>query len=801
LGPANGRSYTPPASSRTRVATWPTATRRRSTTHPEVPVEAETLLTLFRIVVGTAVIAFFVAWAVRRATFLWQLTTRVARPNPVRDIRKAFKANLKQALINIFGNRKLLKWSLPGIAHFWVMWAFFVLQTTLLEAAGELYVGPEFTLPLLNDISLLGITAYDVLGFFQDSLGLLSLTGIVIFAAIRFAQDPRSMGRRSRFTGSNLNQGWWVLAAEVLVVWTIWVAHGVRWAEGHAPTEAAFVSRFFGQQLVGIDTLTLEWIGAINLVVHFAIVGGFLVFTLHSKHLHILTIAFQELTRDPERTTALGKLETDKIDMEAMDEDTVLGVGTIEQFTFDRYLDFMSCTECGRCQTQCPAWNTGKPLSPKMLIMDLRDHLYAKGPFLLDQANGASEDDLAEQAEALGDVINIPLVGDAPGEPSVIDFDVLWSCTTCGACVEECPVDIQHVDTIVDMRRYKAMMESSFPQEAGVMLRNVENAGDPWGVGQAKREEWTEKLDFDIPVLQPGSDAGGEYEYLFWTGCAGAVDDRSKKITQATAQLLHDAGVEFAILGKNETCTGDPARRLGMEYLFQMLAEANVELLKSVGAEKTKIVAWCPHCFNTIKNEYPDFDGHFEVLHHSEVLAKLIDEGRLVATNQLDKRITYHDPCYLGRHNDVYATPRKVVDAVPGLQPTEMGRCRSNGFCCGAGGARMWMEENIGKRVNMDRVDEALELDPELISTACPYCTTMLSDGIAQKVQEGALEDGQVEVLDISEVLARGRMLPLAAQGVAGTAGGNGAGPEPGPEGGTASGETPAGTSAPSAKA
>jgi Fe-S oxidoreductase len=317
------------------------------------------------------------------------------------------------------------------------------------------------------------------------------------------------------------------------------------------------------------------------------------------------------------------------------------------------------------------------------------------------------------------------------------------------------------------MRRYKAMMESSFPQEAGVMLRNVENAGDPWGVGQSKREEWTEKLDFDIPVLQPGSDAGDEYEYIFWTGCAGAVDDRSKKITQATAQLLHDAGVSFAILGKNETCTGDPARRLGMEYLFQMLAQQNVELLKSVGADKTKIVAWCPHCFNTLKNEYPDFDGHFEVVHHSEVLAKLIDEGRLVATNELDKkRITYHDPCYLGRHNEVYSDPAQGGRRGPGpaahrddplpLQRLLLRRRRRAHVDGG----------DIGKRVNMERVDEALEIDPDLISTACPFCTTMLSDGIAQKVQEGALEEGQVEVLDISEVLQRGRLLPMAAQGV-----------------------------------
>ncbi len=716
----------------------------------------ENVLDIFRIVAGTGVIAFFGIWAVRRATFLVRLVG-AARPNPARNIRSAFKANLRDALVNIFGNRKLLRWSLPGIAHFWVMWAFFVLQTTLLEAAGELYVGPEFQLPLLNAISLGGVTAYDVLGFFQDSLGLLSLIGIVIFAAIRLAQDPRNHGRSSRFAGSNLNQGWWVLAAETLVIWTLFVAHGVRFAEGHAPTEAAFVSRMFGDALTGIAPLTLEWIGAINLVVHIAIVGGFLVFTLHSKHLHILTIPFQELTRHPEKHKALGGLETEHIDMDAMDEDTVLGVGEVQQFTFDRFLDFQTCTECGRCQSQCPAWNTGKPLSPKLLIQDLRDHMYAKGPFLLGQI---------DEAEA-GDVIKIPLVGDAPGEAAVIDYDVLWSCTTCGACVEECPVDIQHVDTIVDMRRYKAMMESSFPQEAGTMLRNIENSGDPWGVGQAKREEWTEKLDFEIPRAVPGTELDPEIDHLLWVGCSGAVDDRSRKITVSIAQLLHDAGVKFAILGNNETCTGDSPRRLGMEYLFQMLAEQNVETLKSVGADKRTIVTRCAHCFNALKNEYPDFDGHFEVVHHSEVLARLVDEGRIVVTNELAKRVTYHDPCYLGRHNEVYDDPRATISAVPGVDAVEMNRTRSNGFCCGAGGARMWMEETIGTRVNNDRVDEAVDTGADIIATGCPFCVTMLSDGVAEKVGQGGLADGQVEVLDIAEVLTRGRTAPGTATAAA----------------------------------
>jgi Fe-S oxidoreductase len=730
-------------------------------------VDQDLLLTLIRLGGAVALVAVVGTLAARRVQFLYGLV-RVAAPQPERVTRDAIVGNLKYLLIKVLGQKKLLKWTLPGVAHFFVFWAFLVIQTTLIEAAGELF-DPTFQIPLLNRIELFGITAYDVLGFTQDTMIILTTIGIVIFAAIRLALDPKRTGRSSRFAGSNLNQGWWVLMGEFLVVWTLLIAHGIRAALDHAPTEAAFLSVGIAPLFDGMSPFALELTSALMLIGHLAIVGWFLVFTLNSKHLHVATIPFQEIfARQPK---ALGKLRTEIIDMESMDEDTVLGVGAVEQFGFKHVLDMYTCTECGRCQSQCPAWKTDKPLSPKMLVMDLRDHLYAKGPFLLGK----------ESEEEAADVINMQLVGDSPGqENAVIDYDVLWSCTTCGACVEECPVDIEHVDIIMDMRRYKAMMESSFPQEAGVMLRNVENAGDPWGVGQSKREEWTEKLDFDIPRAQPGMDLDEldpEIEYLFWVGCAGSVDDRSKKISQATAQLLHDAGVKFAILGNNETCNGDPARRLGMEYLFQMLAQTNVELLKSIGADKKKIIAWCPHCFNTLKNEYPDFDGHFDVLHHSEVLARLIDDGRLVATKEIDAKVTYHDPCYLGRHNEVYWTPRKVVDAVPGLQPTEMTRCRSNGFCCGAGGARMWVEENIGKRVNMERVEEALELDPDMISTACPFCTTMLEDGIAQKVQDGTLAERQVEVLDISEVLQRGRLLPMAAQGVAGTGGPNGDAP------------------------
>ncbi|MBW3562931.1 MAG: (Fe-S)-binding protein [Actinobacteria bacterium] len=709
---------------------------------------------------SAAIIAVVAYLSLKRINYLVRLL-RAAEPDPERGSWQAIRGKIKYWFSKILAQEKLLRWSLPGVLHAWIFWSFLIVQLTIIEIFGEVF-DPEFKIPLAGRVSLPGtqLNLLDVTVFMQDVFILLGMVAIAGFLTIRFVQHPGRLGRRSRFAGSNLSHGYWVLMGEFGVTYTLLMIHASRIAEGGeqaAHFEAAFLSQWVGGFLEGMPVDTLHWVAAGMVVAHIGIIGWFLVFTLHSKHLHILTIFPKELVaRQPK---ALGKLPHMEIDMEAMGEDTVLGVGQIEQFKWPYLLDMYTCTECGRCQSQCPAWNTGKPLNPKLLVMDLRDHLWAKGDHLLGK----------ESEEEAADVLNMQLVGDKPGQDNaVIDFDVLWSCTTCGACVEECPVDIEHVDMIVEMRRYKAMMESSFPQEAGAMLRNMENSGNPWGIGAQKREDWMDGLDPQPVRATPGTPLDDDVEYLFWVGCAGSVDDRAKKITRTIAELLNEAGIKYAVLGSGETCTGDPARRLGMEYLFQMMVEQNVETLNSIGADRKTIVAWCPHCFNTLRNEYPDFDGFFEVIHHSELLGHLVDEGRLVATNRLEQRVTYHDPCYLGRHNEVYSAPRKVVDSVPGLQPTEMARCRSNGFCCGAGGARMWMEEDIGKRVNIERIDEALGTNPDLISTACPFCMTMLEDGVAQKVQDGTLTDQQVQVLDVSEVLQRG-MLPMVDPDTAGT--------------------------------
>ncbi len=393
---------------------------------------------------------------------------------------------------------------------------------------------------------------------------------------------------------------------------------------------------------------------------HVLIIVSFLAYLPHSKHLHIATAAFNVYFTS---TRARGRLEPLRFDVP--EEEMRFGAGTVPDLTWKQTLDTFSCTECGRCQDVCPAWTTGKELSPKLLIMALRDQVFEEGPRLIRGEDGFEPS---------------PLV------PNAVTENVVWDCVTCGACVRECPVSIEHVDHIIDLRRHLVMIDSSFPTESEQMLRDVERASNPWGKPQTERADWAAELG--VRVLEPGDPAP---EVLYWVGCAASFDERARTAAQSTAKLLKAAGVDFAILGPRESCTGDPARRIGNEYLFQAHAEQNVGTLNEAGV--TKIVASCPHCFNTLGNEYPDFGGDYEVVHHTELLADLVRSGRL-QVNSGNEGITYHDSCYLARHNDVLEGPRELVEAVG--QPIEMERSGKRTFCCGAGGAHMWMEERAG---------------------------------------------------------------------------------------------------------
>ncbi|MGP3966540.1 (Fe-S)-binding protein [Streptomyces sp. 6N223] len=635
------------------------------------------------------------------------------------------------------GHTRMNSWGLVYLAHWFVAIGFLTLILTLVQAFGQLFQA-DWTLPLLGDF-----TPYAV---YVELLAALTTLGILTLMAIRLASLPSRAGRKSRFAGSTAWQAYFVEYVILIIGVCILLLRGLEGALHHVGGYGAahLVTYPLVAAFDGLSTGTLQnlvyLVALIKLATSmiWAIVLG-LNTTMGVAWHRFLAFPNIWLKRNADGAPALGALQPmtsggEPIDFDDPDEDAQFGVSQIEHFSWKGLLDFSTCTECGRCQSQCPAWNTGKPLSPKLLVMSLRDHANATAPYLL---AGTTPDE------------ERPLVGTAE-ENGVIDPDVLWSCTTCGACVEQCPVDIEHVDHIVDMRRYQVMIESSFPSEAGTMLKNLERRGNPWGLAKKKRLEWTKEVPFPVPVLGQDVEDLSAIDYLYWVGCAGALEDRAKKTTKAFAELLHIAGVRFAIMGGDETCTGDSARRLGNEFLFQQLGRENVETLNAAfeGAAAKKIVTTCPHCFNTISNEYPQLGGEYDVIHHTQLLQHLVEAGKLTPVTPVEGLITYHDPCYLGRHNRVYTPPREIIGSVPGLRNEEMHRHKERGFCCGAGGARMWMEERIGKRINDERVDEALSLSPDYVSTACPFCLVMLSDSVnSREGQEG------VRVVDVAQLL------------------------------------------------
>ena len=670
----------------------------------------------------------------------------------------------KHMLVETLGHTRMLQWTTVGIAHWFVFVAFGALFFTLVTAYGQLF-NPRYALPIIGHW-----VVYEWLSELIAWLGLISITYLMV---VRFRS--RRAGRLSRFHGSRTWQGVYVeltiLGIVVCVLLLRALEHQLLGAETsriHFPLSWFLLPG--GISTAGLETAIVV-VAAVKIIISMA---WFITIALNTT----MGVAWHRFTawpniwfkREASGRPALGALQPIKIagkpvdfnDIEELDEDAAMGVGKVEDFTWKGLLDFTSCTECGRCQSQCPAWNTQKPLSPKLVVMELREHAYAKAPYL--QAAEAARDELPEatRMEAARPLVGPIQVTD--GLAGVIDPDVLWSCTSCGACVQQCPVDIEHVDHIMDMRRYQVMMESDFPSQLNGLFKGLESKGNPWNMSPRGRMDWAKELPFGVPVVGEDLEDLTSVEYLFWVGCAGAFEDRAKKTTQAVAELLHTAGVSYAVLGNGETCTGDPARRAGNEFVFQQLAAENVETL--IEAKAAKVVTTCAHCLNTLKNEYPQVGVSLEVVHHTQLLNRLVRDGALTplappAGSVAGRTITYHDPCFLGRHNDIYDPPRELLTVLPGATLAEMPRTRERSFCCGAGGAQMWMEEKIGTRINVNRTQEAVATlsaadssgsAGSAIATGCPFCRVMLSDGLTAQQADGSAAES-VEVLDVAQLL------------------------------------------------
>ena len=639
------------------------------------------------------------------------------QPDPTRSNNKS--ARLKNMFTEVLGHTKMLKFTGSGIAHWFVMIGFGALFGTLVTAYGQV-IKPEFALPIIGHFVL-----YEL---FAEVIAALTGIGIVTLIGIRQVTRFRML---NRFSGSGMGKAYYVEATILAIVFCVIALRGL---EGALAGETSWNWHYAisWPAVLAFSSMSQESLeSAIVLVATLKIVVSMAWFIVIASNLtmgiawHRFLAFFNIYYKRNIDKPALGALpemlsKGKPVNFEDPAEDDVFGIGTRGDISWKGLLDMTSCTECGRCQSQCPAWHTDKPLSPKLLIMAMRDHAMSK----------------VVETENL------------VGEGAPIDLDVLWSCTSCGACVEECPVDIEHVDHIVNMRRFQVLVESEFPAELGGTFRNLEKAGNPWGANKQDREGWIAECDFPVRVVS--GELPEEVEYLFWVGCAGAYEERAKKTTKAVAELLHMAGVNFAVLGKRETCTGDPARRSGNEFLYQILSQENIETFKETFGSRgvKKVVVTCPHCFTTIGKDYAQSGYELEMLHHTQLLNTLVKEGKLkTSPHKADQKITFHDPCYLGRHNQIYAPPRELLEA-SGCDVEEMPRNKERSFCCGGGGGRMWMEEKIGTRINLNRVDEVIDTGVPEVAVACPFCRIMVGDGIVARQSD-------VEVLDVAQVLLR----------------------------------------------
>ncbi len=622
-----------------------------------------------------------------------------------------------------FAQERMRRYWLAGVAHNFIFLGFVVLLLRSLILFGRGF-DADSSLFFFHSGTWLG----DIYALLKDIFVVLVILGALVFVYYRVvAKLPRM----------TLKIEGVIILGIILSMMIGDIVYDGAWLNIKA-REAGTAVAFHGWEPVGSTAAlvmqgmgdgALKFFAHAGFWIHVALVLIFLNILPYSKHFHIITAVPNVFLAKQEPVGRLAPID----DIEGrVEREETLGIKKIDQFSWKNVLDFYTCTECGRCSDHCPATNTGKKLSPKHFTVDLRNFLYQHDDALRTNKNGTNGDGEnadASEAEHQKDLVD-----------GVIDPEVLWACTSCRACEQECPVFITYVDKIVDMRRYLVQERGEFPNELQTAFRSIETSMNPWGFSPDERANWADGLD--IPLISEKQDV----EYLFWVGCAPSYDDRAKKTTRATAELMLQAGVDFAILGPEECCTGDPARRAGNEFLFQMLAEQNCETLN--GYSVKKIITTCPHCFNTLLNEYGDFGGKFEVIHHTDLLAQLVRDGKLKPTKSVDKSVTYHDSCYLGRYNEIYDAPRDVLRAIPGIKLSEPAETRDRGMCCGAGGAQMFKEDEPGDaRVNDVRTDQLLQTGANAITSACPFCMRMLTDGLGNK------ERTDVEQLDIAELL------------------------------------------------
>lgn len=632
---------------------------------------------------------------------------------------------VRNVLVIAIGQSKMMRDPVAGAVHAAIFWGFLVLLAAVIESLVEGIIPG-------GGISWLG-PLYSVLTISQDIFCVLVLVGVLWAFYRRYIQRVRRLqGDHAEKVDATL-----ILVLIGVIVSSLLVMNASRLPAG---TEFPWAVRPIGALIRPIfsDPGTAHVIFEVTWWLHILTILGFMNYLPYSKHLHVMTSIPNVYLASLRRVNKLKKIDFEEEGLEKF------GVSDIEDFTWKQLLDGMTCTHCGRCTSVCPANITGKVLDPRQIIIQIHHRTMDKAPYLVGEhapatlGEGAATNAGLIAAENVG-VMQKHLIGD------YVSVEALWQCTTCMACVQECPVMIEHVPAIVDMRRSLVMMEANFPPEVQPAFQNLENNFTPWAFSAAERADWAEGTNVKT-MADATEEEREELDVLFWVGCAGSYDDRYKKVTRSFAELMEIAGVKFRILGTEEKCTGDPARRMGNEYLAQMLIQMNVETLN--GYNVTKIVTSCPHCFNTLLNEYPDFGGKYEVIHHTAYIDSLVRSGRIKGMTEMQHKVTYHDSCYIGRYNNVYEAPRALLTDIPGLNVVEMDRSKSRGLCCGAGGGRMFMEETEGKRVNIERTQEALSTGADTIATACPFCMTMMNDGVKSEVPEG-----DVYVKDVAELL------------------------------------------------